>query len=75
MKLDKLYHFIVGMFIQILTASFLLVLISAISKEVYDQIDYKGFDWLDLIATLLGGILIKILVSKYQDNEHFNFTN
>ena len=66
--LDKANHFIYGFLIFIISQLFLndyfsfgIVFLFAIGKEIKDQIDYKGFDYKDLIATLLPAILIHFL--------------
>ena len=66
---DKLLHFVVGTFI----ASFFAlvvptgrlwciapVVLAAIAKEVYDEIDYGGFDWVDIAYTVEGGLIIQV---------------
>lgn len=65
--LDKANHFIYGFVIFILSNiplndlySLLVVFIFAIGKEIKDQIVYKGFDYKDLLATLLPGIIITL---------------
>lgn len=63
---DKQAHFIAGFLIALITylitedaiiAVFFATAIG-ILKEIKDQIDYGGFDYKDLIATILGGCLI-----------------
>lgn len=65
--LDKANHFIYGFVIFILSNialndlySLLVVFIFAIGKEIKDQIVYKGFDYKDLLTTLLPGIMITL---------------
>jgi hypothetical protein len=62
---DKVFHFTAGMGIYLLTVIWLPIWIAAIAvfvaslgKEIYDQIAYKGFDWIDLVATLAGGAFV-----------------
>jgi hypothetical protein len=39
----------------------LVVLVAAAGKELIDEIRYGGFDYKDLIATLLGGLFTYLL--------------
>ena len=62
--IDKANHFLYGFVIFILAqfifndfVSFIIVLLIALSKEIKDEIKYKGFDYKDLIATILPAIL------------------
>lgn len=63
--IDKANHFIYGLIIFILAQLFLndyysfgIVFLFAIGKEIKDQIVYKGFDYKDLLVTLLPSIII-----------------
>ena len=65
---DKANHFIYGFLIFIVSQYFLndyisfgIVFAFALGKEIKDQIVYKGFDYKDLIATLLSSIIIYLL--------------
>ena len=65
--LDKANHFIYGFFIYVLSNCFLndlysigIVFLFALGKEIKDQIDYKGFDYKDLLITLLPGIILTL---------------
>jgi hypothetical protein len=65
--LDKANDFIYGFVIFILSNivlndvhSLLVVFIFAIGKEIKDQIIYKGFDYKDLLITLLPGIILTL---------------
>ena len=68
LQIDKILHFIMGWLIVlsiipiygILTGIIALV-VAAVGKEIYDQWKYKGFDYKDLIATLLGGLVYIII--------------
>lgn len=62
---DKANHFIYGFTIYLISNLLLtdfyslgVVFLFAIGKEIKDQIVYKGFDWKDLITTMIPGILI-----------------
>jgi len=64
---DKANHFIYGFFIYILSnlifinwVSLLIVLIFALGKELYDEYKYGGFDWKDLVVTLIAGTILLI---------------
>lgn len=56
---DKLLHSFYGTCIYILLSfanplfAVLSVIIVAIAKEVYDEVKYKGFDIVDIVATIL----------------------
>lgn len=61
---DKLLHSFYGTVIYLLLSLFspivaiLTVIFVAIAKEVYDEIVYGGFDWKDIIATILIPMLL-----------------
>ena len=66
---DKLLHFIAGTIITMIFSFFfpmtvnycvIFAIIAGVSKEVYDKTDYGLFDWWDVVATSLGGLLIQI---------------
>ena len=56
---DKLLHIFYGVLIYLVAAlispvfGVIAVVVIAIAKEVYDEIVYGGFDWKDIIATIL----------------------
>lgn len=60
---DKLLHSFWGTLIFVLVPyssyiAFLVVFIIAISKEIYDEYKYGGFDWIDIVYTIfIPGIL------------------
>lgn len=65
---DKANHFLYGFLIFIISQYFLndylsfgVVFAFAIGKEIKDQIVYKGFDYKDLLVTLLPSIIIHFL--------------
>ena len=64
---DKANHFIYGFVIFVLLNIFLLPWIAfgitflfAIGKEVYDQFDYGGFDWKDILATIAPALILTL---------------
>jgi hypothetical protein len=66
--LDKANHFIYGFFIFILSQYFFndyysmaIVFLFALGKEIKDEITYKGFDYKDIIATIIPSIILHIL--------------
>jgi uncharacterized membrane protein len=70
---DKVLHFSAGMIICLIASiflplwmSFVLVLAAGIGKETRDQIVYRGWDWLDLLATISGGtfVLLCLIFNK-----------
>ena len=65
---DKANHFLYGFLIFMISQYFLndylsfgVVFAFAIGKEIKDQIVYKGFDYKDLLVTLLPSIIIHFL--------------
>lgn len=65
---DKANHFIYGFFIYILSNllvsnvySLIVVFAFALSKEIKDQIVYKGFDYKDLLATITPAVILYFL--------------
>ena len=54
---DKKLHFLGGACIYFTVESLLVVAIIGLLKEVWDEYDYGGFDYVDLLATVLGGIV------------------
>ena len=55
---DKLLHSFYGVLIYLVAAlvspmfGIIAVVIVAVAKEVYDEIKYGGFDWVDIVATV-----------------------
>ena len=41
---------------------FVLVILAAWAKESKDRYEGRKFDWIDLLATLLGGVISKIII-------------
>ena len=65
---DKANHFLYGFLIFMISQyflndylSFVIVFAFALGKEIKDQIVYKGFDYKDLLVTLLPSIIIHFL--------------
>lgn len=59
---DKIYHFVAGFILCVIGCIALspiegigLAIIAGALKECYDQYDYDGADWKDMIATWIGG--------------------
>ena len=70
---DKQLHFLAGFIISAIVilitgsiaAALIVTFFIAWFKEFKDEMDYAGFDWKDLLATMIGGIipaLIKIFI-------------
>lgn len=67
---DKKLHFFLGAIISLLVivifsdfrAGLITGIIAGIAKEVYDQITYGGFDWVDMVATWLGSAFATVVV-------------
>ena len=63
---DKLLHSFYGVLIYLVAAlvspmfGIIAVVVIAVAKEVYDEIKYGGFDWKDIVATMLIPTLIYI---------------
>lgn len=75
---DKKLHFAAGFIVTVVVGislfwfavnSFVMIgigtgFLAGIAKEIYDEYDYGGFDWKDMIATwigaLVGGIMLAI---------------
>ena len=66
--IDKANHFIYGFFIYILSNllvnsvySLIVVFVFALGKEIKDQIVYKGFDYKDLLVTIIPAVILYFL--------------
>ena len=68
---DKMLHFIVGMLITAIAAvivprfapiAMTVAVVAGFAKEIRDEIAYGGFDWDDLLATVLGGVVMQVLI-------------
>lgn len=65
---DRANHFIYGFTIYILSSIVFTPLIAtlitfgvALGKELYDEYDYRGFDIIDLIFTMIPSVILTIL--------------
>ena len=68
-KQDKANHFIYGFIIYILIYLFydnylplIMVFLIAVGKEIYDEYKYGGFDWKDIVATMIPSIILKLTI-------------
>ena len=68
---DKLLHFIAGIIFAMLFSllfpitepfCFVFAIAAGIGKDLYDKLDYGRFDWWDVLATGLGGLLVQIWI-------------
>ena len=68
---DKLLHFIAGMLITALVAvvfarfaplAVTVAVVAGFAKEAYDEYSYGGWDWKDLLATIVGGVLMELII-------------
>lgn len=68
---DKMLHFVAGMLITAIVAVVIprfaslavtVAVIAGFAKEVRDEIAYGGFDWKDLLATVLGGAVMQVFI-------------
>lgn len=41
-----------------------LAALAGLLKELYDQWSYGGFDWIDLLFTVLGGVAARLVAKK-----------
>lgn len=69
LKNDKVLHLICNFIIVVvlgftfnIVTGISVALIVSLSKELYDEIKYKGWSWDDLIADLIGIVLGIIVV-------------
>ena len=66
--IDKLYHFIAGMFIFWVASYFMAcpiipVIVIGALKEIYDKVIKHSYaDWLDFVATVMGGLIIWVVM-------------
>lgn len=68
---DKMQHFIAGLLITAIVAvlvprfapiAMTVAVVAGFAKELRDEITYGGFDWKDLLATVLGGVVMQVLI-------------
>lgn len=69
LKNDKVLHLICNFIIVVvlgftfnIVTGISIALIASLSKELYDEIKYKGWSWDDLIVDLIGIVLGIIVV-------------
>lgn len=71
LSLDKILHFVVGALITALVAlfvpegapiAFLVAIVAGFAKEIFDRFTDGQFDFLDLLATWLGGLIVQMLI-------------
>lgn len=64
-------HFIAGLMITAFVAvivprfapiAMTVAVVAGFAKEVRDEIVYGGFDWYDLLATVLGGVVMQVFI-------------
>ena len=67
--LDKLLHFLAGLIIAAFFAiifgmkvCLIPVIIAGFAKEFFDKLTTSTWEWWDLVATCLGGLLIQLFV-------------
>lgn len=67
---DKLLHSFYGVLIYLVAAlvspmfGVIAVVVIAIAKEVYDEIKYGGFDWVDVVVTV--AVPMVLFLREYQ---------
>lgn len=68
---DKILHFIAGLMIVAVTAivfpcaanyAVVSAVIAGFFKEAIDEFDYGGWSWWDLVATVIGGVVMQIII-------------
>jgi hypothetical protein len=56
---DKVLHFSIAMNIAFLSNIWVAIVL-ALGKEVYDELDYGGFCWKDLLVSIAGALITLI---------------
>lgn len=68
---DKMLHFIAGLMIVAVTAivfpcaanyAVVSAIIAGFFKEAIDEFDYGGWSWRDILATVIGGVVMQIII-------------
>lgn len=73
---DKILHLLMGIVlaiaivpiciwaapITIYFAPLSIAILAAFTKESYDQISYGGFNWIDAVFTVLGGLYVQSII-------------
>ena len=57
--LDKIAHFSIAMNIAFFTNIWIAIAL-ALVKEIYDEVDYGGFCWKDLLVSVVGALVTLI---------------
>lgn len=57
---DKALHLVAGFFIDAHFGAVAMIA-SAIGKEIWDEYDYRRFDYKDLIVTIIGGLISLVI--------------
>jgi hypothetical protein len=42
--------------------SVVVAIVAGVGKEIRDEVVYGGFDWKDLMATIVGGTVMQVVV-------------
>ena len=68
---DKMLHFIAGLMIVAVTAivfpcaanyAVVSAVVAAFFKEAIDEFDYGEWDWWDILATVIGGVVMQLII-------------
>jgi hypothetical protein len=70
---DKQIHFLAGFIISAIvilitgsiSAGLIVTFFMAFYKEFKDEMDYAGFDWKDLLATMIGGVTSALIFTIF----------
>ena len=61
--IDKILHFLVGGWVFAIFGSLLLVALVGILKEMFDEKQYGGFDLIDFLYTIAGGVVMLLITT------------
>lgn len=70
-KVDEALHFIAGWLVVAIVATIfpfvanvalVFACVAGVIKEAYDEVTYGGFDWKDIAASVVGGLVGQIFV-------------
>tara|TARA_R100001244_G_scaffold64313_2_gene53278 strand:+ start:82 stop:309 length:228 start_codon:yes stop_codon:yes gene_type:complete len=59
---DKILHFLVGACVYFTFDNLWVVIVIALLKELLDEKTYGGFDLVDFLITVLGGIMALLII-------------